>query len=265
MSRYLSLLLPLLWLPAHAAAETHCGNGPSSIPDGTGAIVSWTVDVPDDGQSRVVTSTQVMLQVSHPWIGDLTCLLIAPDGTTVQLFDRPGMPDGGWIGPWGCGGDDIDCMFDDTADAAAEDTCSLDMIPVLSGNLRPGEPLSGFTGGTPAGEWTMHVVDHSSIDAGTIDQFCLTLETAPDCNGNGIPDATDIEGGTSEDVDGNGVPDECDCPSDVDGNGMVDITDLLAIIANWNCTTGCPGDVNADGTIDVADLLLVISSWGECN
>ena len=32
----------------------------------------------------------------------------------------------------------------------------------------------------------------------------------PDCNGNGVPDETDIGEGTSQDCNGNAVPDECD-------------------------------------------------------
>jgi len=32
----------------------------------------------------------------------------------------------------------------------------------------------------------------------------------PDCNGNGIPDACDIQYGISQDNNGNGIPDECD-------------------------------------------------------
>lgn len=45
----------------------------------------------------------------------------------------------------------------------------------------------------------------------------------PDCNGNGIADATDIANGTSEDCNGNGVPDECELDSD--GDGIIDDCD----------------------------------------
>ncbi|MCP3920415.1 MAG: sulfatase-like hydrolase/transferase [bacterium] len=41
----------------------------------------------------------------------------------------------------------------------------------------------------------------------------MSLDATFDCNGNGVPDATDIASGTSMDSDGNGVPDECDCTS----------------------------------------------------
>ena len=109
------------------------------------------------------------------------------------------------------------------------------------------------------------VLDHSPIDAGSIQQLCLVLETAPDCNGNGVPDGDDIDGGSSEDADGDGIPDECQCMADIDGNGSVDVTDLLTVIADWGCTSGCAGDLDGNGVVNVTDLLAVISSWGECN
>jgi len=51
-----------------------------------------------------------------------------------------------------------------------------------------------------------------------------------DCNGNGIPDANDIDSGTSPDCDGNGIPDECDIADDpnldCNGNGILDECDI---------------------------------------
>ena len=45
-----------------------------------------------------------------------------------------------------------------------------------------------------------------------------------DCNGNGIPDATDLAGATSDDCDANSVPDECQ--ADTDGDGAIDACDV---------------------------------------
>jgi hypothetical protein len=52
----------------------------------------------------------------------------------------------------------------------------------------------------------------------------------PDCNGNGVGDADDIAGGTSQDCNENGIPDECD--ADDDGDGVINECD------------GCPGNPN---------------------
>ena len=258
------LCLLTLLTAGTATADTFCGNGPSAIPDGTGGSCSWTMQV-DTPEPELIVSVRVMTTVTHPWIGDLSCTLFAPDGTSVRLIDRVGMPDSTWIGPWGCGGDDILCLFDDAGATAAETACALDVTPVLSGNLQPLDALATFANRNAQGTWTAIFTDHSFIDAGTIDQFCLVLETAPDCNGNGVPDTGDIADGTSQDADGDGVPDECQCAADIDGNAQVDVGDLLTIIANWNCSTGCAGDIDGSGTVDVTDLLAVISSWGECS
>jgi hypothetical protein len=55
-----------------------------------------------------------------------------------------------------------------------------------------------------------------------------------------------------------GVP----CPADLDGNGTVDVTDLLALLANWGGAGD--GDINDDGVVDVEDLLLLLAAWGPC-
>ena len=56
-----------------------------------------------------------------------------------------------------------------------------------------------------------------------------------------------------------------DCPGDTNGDTVIDVSDLLNVIADWNCTGSCQGDVNGDEAVDVADLLLVIASWGTCD
>ena len=75
--------------------------------------------------------------------------------------------------------------------------------------------------------------------------------------------------------------DECDdalpatCPADVSGagdapDGFVNVSDLLAVIANWGQTgdgiTRPMGDCrplpNGDCTVNVEDLLGIISEWG---
>ncbi len=51
----------------------------------------------------------------------------------------------------------------------------------------------------------MYVVD----GGGEIFKIVPATAVSPDCNGNGVPDASDITFGASSDFDGNGVPDEC--------------------------------------------------------
>ena len=55
------------------------------------------------------------------------------------------------------------------------------------------------------------------------------------------------------------------CQGDINQDGTVGVEDLLAVIADWNCSSGCSADINGDLLVNVADLLLVIGGWGACN
>jgi hypothetical protein len=61
-------------------------------------------------------------------------------------------------------------------------------------------------------------------------------------------------------IEGLGVS---DCPADLDGNGTVDVSDLLALLANWGGSGD--GDLNDDGIVDVEDLLALLGAWGPCS
>ena len=253
------LLLPLL--PACiASGSSFCGNGAPQIPDDGNGSTTWTIPVDADG---IVTEARLHIDVTHPWVGDLQIILRTPDGTSVTIVDRPGMPDGGWIGPWGCGGDDIDGFFDDNATIIGESMCSVTDVPVMHGNMMPAEPLATMLGLPAQGDWTVEFIDASPVDAGTVKNACVILYTAPDCNANGIPDGTDIDNGDSQDIDGNGIPDDCECPTDTTGDGTTDVNDLLLVIAQFGLGPG-DGDVDGSGDVDVADILLIIDMWNEC-
>ncbi|MCK4857352.1 MAG: thrombospondin type 3 repeat-containing protein [candidate division Zixibacteria bacterium] len=77
-------------------------------------------------------------------------------------------------------------------------------------------------------------------------QFVIIVESGinscfwSDCNGNSIPDSTDISFGTSDDVNSNGVPDECE---DCNNNGILDDVDIA----------GGESDVNSNGIPDVCE------------
>jgi hypothetical protein len=94
-----------------------------------------------------------------------------------------------------------------------------------------------------------------------------------DCNGNGVWDGCDIDGGFSPDINHDGIPDECQpaCGADVapsgGGNGVIDIDDLLVVINFWGATGvpgSVPGDITRNGVVDIDDLLEIINSWGPC-
>ena len=250
----------VLALVSSASAESICRSGSQQIPDDGLTAAAWMLDVPEDG---IVTAASVSVNIVHDWVGDLRIVLTAPDGLAVTLLDRPGMPDSAWIGPWGCGGDDIEARFTDQSSTAAESMCSVSSVPVIAGEVLPAEPLSALIGHPAQGQWSLRVHDDSPVDSGLLLEACLELQTAADCNGNGLPDETDIADGDSADIDGNGIPDECECPSDVTGDARVDVEDILAIIAAFG-QSDPDRDVDGDGIVGITDLLLVLENWNDC-
>lgn len=52
------------------------------------------------------------------------------------------------------------------------------------------------------------------------------------------------------------------CPGDTNGDLVIDVSDILAIIDNWDCS-GCPQDVDGSGVVDTGDILLVLSVWND--
>lgn len=88
-----------------------------------------------------------------------------------------------------------------------------------------------------------------------------------DCNGNGVGDAGDIAGGSSQDANGNGIPDECECVGDVDGDLTIGQSDLGVLLAAYGSAAGEPAydrwaDLDDSGAIDQADLGILLAAYG---
>ncbi|MFQ5491397.1 MAG: hypothetical protein ACE5GE_11815, partial [Phycisphaerae bacterium] len=91
----------------------------------------------------------------------------------------------------------------------------------------------------------------------------------PDCNTNGIPDATDIASGTSFDCNANAVPDECETITlwDFNNDSLIDVADHTAFADCIGGPTAGPNgppecvnmcldafDADVSGTIDLKDF-----------
>jgi hypothetical protein len=86
----------------------------------------------------------------------------------------------------------------------------------------PPYDITHFRGQSVQFVFTPACVDAEGRTQLAIDNLKVTLFPAgPDCNNNLVPDACDIELGTSQDCNANGIPDECDIASgtSVDHNG----------------------------------------------
>ena len=259
--RLIGMMLTALSSAVCATADEWCLS-PVTVPD-NGTVVQ-TLTVSPTADVRTIIGVRVRLTVTHPWVGDLAFRLRHPSGAEVVLLDRPGMPSVGFPGPWGCGGDNIDCWLDDVAANAAESTCVLGATPVLAGTLRPTGSLASLRGLAPQGTWSLVASDGVAGDSGQITAACIEITTAPDCNGNGIADSADIAAGTSVDADLNGVPDECGCSADFDGNGAVNGADLAQLLGAWGACAACGFDLTGDGQVLGDDLAVLLSSWGAC-
>ena len=111
---------------------THARTPGLAIPDNA-AAVSDAITVPGSGTA---TSVSVSVDIAHPFIGDLTVELVAPDGTARTLHDRSG----------------------DNADGIGQTYA----------------PDFGGTGIT--GDWTLRASDGAPGDAGTLNGWTLTID-----------------------------------------------------------------------------------------
>ncbi len=166
-------------------AELYCATPAVTIPDGSGSVTSNIV-VPS---GNAIDDLDVALVASHSWVGDLVFTLTrVGSGTTVTLFDRPGVPGS----TFGCEGNDINIVLDDEEPTrTAEGNCGVGTPAYIAGaSYRPNQALSAFDGGSFAGTWTLTARDVAGEFAGTLQSWCLQpqLNSAPPMQvfGNGF-------------------------------------------------------------------------------
>lgn len=219
----------LLCLATIAHADEVCVIPNAAIPDNSTSGITIPIDIAS-GPGELIDSLSVSLDIAHPWVGDLVVTLTSPGGTMITLLDRPGIPNTGFPGPFGCGGRDIDATFADSASTPAEDVCSYAAQPVIIGNVLPSESLSAMIGVPAAGTWLLHVSDRSPYDTGVLSQVCVTTNTI------------------------------ASCPADLTGDGVLNFFDVSAFLNALNA--GLPaGDFNADGIFDFFDVSAFLNAY----
>ncbi|MEM9595459.1 MAG: proprotein convertase P-domain-containing protein, partial [Acidobacteriota bacterium] len=134
---------------------------PLPVPD-AGAPAASTLTIATEA---VVSNLQVEVDVEHTWVGDLTISLESPDGTTVVLLDRPGVP----ASVQGCDNNDVRVTFSDGAATDPENVCNAaSSDPWVTGEVQPVQALAAFDGEDTDGPWILRVTDSLAGDLGTL-------------------------------------------------------------------------------------------------
>jgi len=173
------------------AAASALANGAHTFFDQGGAIpddnpegLRRTILLPDISP-RDIKGVVVRLDLSYPWVGDVTATLSHVGFqplTTVGLINRPGHG-----GPGTSGDGSIlegEYFFNDwtafptIAQAAALVGDGELVAPGTYGVDGPGS-LQDFRGHWPLGEWTLHLTDGAAGNVGTLRNWSLTLFTVP--------------------------------------------------------------------------------------
>lgn len=112
------------------------------------------------------------MEVFHKHVGDLSATLTSPAGTSVELFNRPGVPNT----PIGCSRDNLLVTFDDDASNSAnvfENTCTSGTDYTIEGNFQSLSAMSSFDGENAYGVWTLSISDDKFSHAGSVDNWSL--------------------------------------------------------------------------------------------
>ncbi len=116
------------------------------------------INVADDIK---VDDLNVVMNINHTWVGDLSLRLISPDGTTVNLIQRRGGS-----------GDKLQLVIDDQANASVS---AIAAASTIVGTYRGEQALSAFRGRTAKGQWTLQVIDHARGDVGVLQNAQLQI------------------------------------------------------------------------------------------
>ncbi|NJL74894.1 MAG: hypothetical protein HC892_07550 [Saprospiraceae bacterium] len=130
---------------------------PVTISQGPAANYVSILNIPELGS---ITDVNVVpLSGKHSWISDLQFSLTSPDGTVVQLINRPCFDE-----------NDFNIVFDD------ESINSTIPCPLTNGlAYQPLERLKKVNGENMQGVWRLQIRDHEDQDGGRLDAWGLKV------------------------------------------------------------------------------------------
>lgn len=144
-----------------ACNTTASTNVPIAISASGAPTITSTITIASGG---VISDLNVLAQITHAWISDLTVSITSPAGTTVQLVSEQ------------CDdSDNMNATFDDAGVALVCGTA-----PAIAGTIIPAQALSAFNGQSSTGTWTLTVSDGYNQDGGSLTGWSLNIcATAP--------------------------------------------------------------------------------------
>lgn len=176
------MVIPLTVQVGRTVSTVTSFSGEVSVPDGdlTGIDIPLTVSGSGPvsnvrfmigGSACSIDGTSTTVGVSHTWVGDLAMTLVAPNGTSVPLFNAPG-------GPNDNGHNFCQTTIEDAATASIQSVTAANAP--FTGTFKPMSPLSAFNGVDPSGTWKLHVSDSYPADPGVVRAFSIETSRA-DC------------------------------------------------------------------------------------
>ncbi len=175
------------------ATHVYTSSTPMPIPDAScPSLISSTLTVPD---SFPIAEVKVGLWIEHPWRGDLSIVLTAPDGTAIGLLNHP---DGS--------ADNSNVLLDDSSPNLPDSTDHSAPPPHYPNWWQPSDPLSGFQFAGAQGTWTLALCDDAAGDEGALRAWTLFLsegvalapsyQTGANCPGNDVLYELEVVNGT---------------------------------------------------------------------
>ncbi len=148
-------------------SQDYCDSPALPIPDDNATGITCPLEVSDLG---ALAGIEVYVDITHPYIGDLTVELISPQGTVIRLHNR------------GQGG-------------AADNIVGWYPEPLV-----PYQSLTPLLGQEIHGTWSLRVFDIGQSDTGTLNSWCVRLHfpdtLTPVADDLALPKVLSLDGNT---------------------------------------------------------------------
>ena len=155
-----------------------------------------------------ISDIEVLVNIDHTWVSDLSLFLVSPDGTIYSLAENIG------IGTESGSGDNFtNTIFNQSASTSINSAS-----PPFTGKFRPNQPIDALIGKTAFGNWTLNIEDNGPQDTGELINFQINmtikgeilLNSDLDSFADPIDNCPQITNQDQSDYDSDGEGDICD-------------------------------------------------------